>query len=39
MGANLRSLNRINSVIKSDVLKFNSNIILLEEYISKEKTA
>ena len=34
-----RALIRINTVIKSDVLKFNLNIILLEEYISKEKTA
>ena len=33
------ALIRINTVIKSDVLKFNLNIILLEEYISKEKTA
>ena len=32
------ALIRINTVIKSDVLKFNLNIILLEEYISKEKT-
>ena len=33
------ALIRINTVIKSDVLKFNLNIILLEEYILKEKTA
>ena len=33
------ALNWIISVIKSDVLKFNSNTILLAEYISKEKAA
>ena len=30
---------RISTVIKSDVLKFNLNIVLLEEFISKQKTA
>ena len=33
------ALIRINTVIKSDVLKLNLNIILLQEDISKEKTA